>query len=1146
MKARSELTALGSFELLAHLRELDVRLWADGERLRFDAPRGAFTPELHAELTRRKGALLELLRAAGGEAGAPIERAARGGELLLSFSQERLWFLVEFEPGTPAYNLPEAVRLSGRLDAAALEASLREMVRRHEALRTTFTALAGRPVQVISPRADLSLPLVDLRRLAADRRETAAARLASRLAAMPFDLTRGPLIRAHLLRLAEEDHVFLLNIHHIVFDRWSMGVFLTELPAVYGAFLHRRPSPLPEPRLQYADFASWQRRWLRGEVLESLLAYWRRLLGGAPPVLRLPTDRPRPAVRTDHGAKHAAGLPAALVEALRKVSSDHGVTLFMTLLAAANVLLGRYTGQRDLTIGTFIANRNRPEVERLIGFFVNSLCLRTAITGDPELAAFLRQVRDVTLGAYAHQDLPFERLLEEVRPERAMSHSPLFQVMLVLQNTPAPALALPGLAVRRWAIEGGVWANVDWTMWLWEGEGGGLDGYLDFNTDLFDATTMRRLLGHWRTLLEGLAARPGVHLSELPILSRADRHQALAAWNDTRVRRPAGLFHQLFEAVAAGSPEAVAVVFDERRLTYGELDSRAGRLACRLRGLGIGPDVVAAVFAERSAEMIVAALAVLEAGGAYLPLDVTHSRERLRHLLAAARARVLLTTERLAAELSGLDVETVLLDPGAEPGGAVDPGPAAAAAPASLAYVVYTSGSTGLPKGVMVTHEGLVNAYLAWEESYRLRQEREPGRHLQMASFSFDVFAGDLARALGSGGRLVVCRRETLLEPRELLELMQRQRIDTAEFVPAVARGLMQELRGRGGALGFMRLLVVGSDAWHVREYRQLRHLAGPRTRCISSYGLSEVTIDSSFYKGTAAALPAEAQVPIGRPFAGTRTYPLTAELALVPGGVAGELCLGGLGLARGYLGQPALTAEKLVPDPFGEAPGGRLYRTGDLARHLADGNLELLGRRDSQVKIRGFRIEPAGIEAVLSEHPAVKEAVVVARDDLPGGTRLVAYLVARPDSAVTAAELRRHLKERLPDYMVPAAFTTLEALPLSSSGKVDRRRLPAPERGLEEEVEAASTPIEETLAEIFGELTGLARVGVRDSFFELGGHSLLATQAVSRIRETFEVELPLRDFFETPTIGELALAIEDRLIARVEALTEEEVEALT
>jgi len=1146
MQEESAPSSMSTFEFLSRLRQLDIRLRAEEGQLRFNAPKGALTADLRAELTRRKSAILALLRTAGAPGSGSIERRVGEGELPLSFSQERLWFLVEFEPGTTAYNLPEAVRLAGRLDAAALEASLREMVRRHEALRTTFTAADGRPIQVISPRAELSLPVVDLRRLAADRREAVAGRLASELAATPFDLTRGPLIRTYLMRLGEADHAFLLNIHHIVFDRWSMGVFLTELPAVYGSFLRRRPSPLAEPALQYADFASWQRRWLRGAVLESLLAYWRRQLGDAPPVLRLPTDRPRPAVRTDRGAKHAAALPAALVGALRKVSSDHGVTLFMTLLAAANVLLHRYTGQRDLSVGTFIANRNRPEVERLIGFFVNTLCLRTVLTGNPELAAFLRQVRDVTLGAYAHQDLPFERLLEELRPEREMSYSPLFQVMLVLQNTPAPALTLPGLAVRRWEVEVGVWANVDWTMWLWEGEGGWLDGYLDFNADLFDATTLRRMLGHWRTLLAGIVARPGAPLSELPLLTAVDRHQLLVAWNDRGAERRGVCFHRLFEAVAERTPDAVAVIAGERSLTYGELDDRADRLAHRLRELGVGPDVVAGIFVGRDPEMVVGALGVLKAGGAFLPLDVIHTRERLRYLLATARAPVALTQAHLAAELEGFGGEVVVLDDAAAFAAASESRPRNAASPAHLAYVIFTSGSTGQPKGVMISHDAAVNAYLAWAEAYRLRQDVR--RHLQMASFSFDVFVGDMARALCSGATLIICPRETVLVPAELWELMRRQRIEGAEFVPAVIRGVMRCLEERAEILDVARVIAVSSDVWYLQEYRELRRLAGPATRAINSYGVTEVTVDSTYFEGDVAALPGDAHVPIGRPFSGTRIRLLDVNLRAVPSGVPAELCLGGLGLARGYLGQPALTAEKLVPDPLGDAPGERLYRSGDLARYLADGNVAFLGRIDTQVKIRGFRIEPAGIEVLLGEHPAVRDAVVVARHDGPGDPRLVAYLVVGDSSPPTGGELRRYLRERLPDYMVPSAFMVLEALPLTSNGKVDRLRLPAPDHGrpeLEGEIEAPSTPIEEALAEIFRALTGIEQVGVNDSFFELGGHSLLATQAVSRIRETFEIEVLLRAFFESPTIAELGLTIEERLIARVEALTEQEIEAL-
>jgi len=1138
--------AMTTLEFLSHLRKRDIRLWLDGDRLRFNAPKDAMTPDLRSELTQRKAEVLALLREAGSE-GPPFERIPREGKLPLSFSQQRLWFLVEFEPGTPAYNLPEAVRMRGPLDVAALAASLREIARRHEAFRTTFTAEGGRPIQVISRHPRLPLPLVDLGKLPATRREAEARRRCSEAAAASFDLTRGPLTCTLLLRLAEAEQIFLFNIHHIVFDRWSMAVLLRDLGAVYQAFTAGRAPELPEPEFQYVDFAHWQRGWLAGETLESLLAYWRQQLAGPFPMLQLPTDRPRPPVRTANGAKHPVGLPAELSEGLKALGQKHGATAFMTLLAALKALLHRDTGQCDLSVGTFIANRNRSEVEELIGFFVNTLVLRTDLGGNPDFPKLLRKVREVTKGAYAHQDLPFEKLLEELQPEREMSYSPFFQVMLVYQNTPEAVVELPGVTVDRLTIAGGVWANFDLTLWLWEA-GATIEGYCDYNTDLFDGTTTARLLGHWRTLLQGLVARPESRLSELPLLSPGECHQLLVGWNDTASEYPRdACIHQLFEAQVERTPGAVAVVGGGRKLTYRELNARANFLAHRLRRLGVGPEVCVAILAERSPEVIIGALGVLKAGGFYLPVDATTTKERLATLLAASAAPVLLTEEGLVPELPEHDCELIALDsPAAASGDESERNPPHRARSANLAYLIYTSGSTGIPKGVMVPHGALVNAYRAWEDAYRLRQT---GRcHLQMASFSFDVFAGDLVRALCSGAKLVLCPKEILLAPQKLYELMRDQEVDSAEFVPVVVRELMEYLEKNGQTLDFMRLLVVGSDVWFVREYQQLRALGGAQTRAINSYGLSETTIDSTFFAHDAAALPIDAHVPIGRPFPGTRLTILDRRLETVPIGVFGELLIAGAGLARGYFDQPATTAEQYIPDPRSDEPGARLYKTGDRARYLADGHVEFLGRVDQQIKIRGFRIEPGEIEAVLGEHPDVTDTVVAPWDDAPGGVRLVAWVVAHPERELTVSELRGFLKQRLPDYMVPAVFMMLESLPLLPNGKVDRRRLPEPDRRrpeLEGEYTPPESPIEEELAEIFEQVLGIERIGIDDNFFELGGHSLLVVQVVARIQESFELDLPLRTFFEYPTIAELAVRIERELIAKVKELDADEIRAL-
>ncbi len=1073
----------------------------------------------------------------------PLERISRQGELPLSFSQERLWFLVEFEPGTPAYNLAEAVRLTGRLDVAALAASLGEVLRRHEALRTTFQAVSGRPVQVILPELKPALPEVDLRRLASSHRAAEARRRAAEAAAAPFDLSRGPLLKTLLLRLGEEEHVFVLNIHHIVFDRWSMGRLLGELPLLYDAFLHRLGTPLAEPSLQYVDFAAWQKRWLQGEVLESRLAFWRRELQGAPPVLRLPTDRPRPAVRTDRGAKHGFAVPGELADGLRKLGREHGVTLFMTLLAAVNVLLHRMTGQRDFCVGTFIANRNRAELEELIGFFVNTLTLRTAFAGDPGFADLLRRVRGTTLGAYAHQDLPFEKLLEELEVERVMSYSPLFQVMLVFQNTPAPALELPGLDVRRLEIEGGVWANVDWTLWIWEAGGGDLAGYIDYNTDLFESTTILRLLRHFQTLLRGLVGKPGSRLSTLPLLSPPERHQLLLSWNDTRQADGAAVcVHHLFEAQAESRGDAVALVFDDVELTYEQLNRRANQLAGYLQTQGVGPEVLVGLSMERCPEMIIALLGILKAGGAYLPLDPGYPPERLTLMMDDAGISLLLSrrgdpSAEYRTRLVALDVLSEALAQESEEN------PAGTVSGDHLAYVIYTSGSTGRPKGVRITHASLVGYTLEVCETYGLAAD---DRVLQFASISFDAAVEQIYPCLVRGATLVL-RTDSMLDSVEsFVDECRDHRLTVMDLPTAYWHELTAKLSARRAALPeALRLVTIGGEKALDEPLAAWRRCVGGRVRLLNTYGPTETTVVATRCDLTAPAPDAERgrEVSIGRPITNVRAYVLDPGSRPVPLGAPGQLLIGGAGLARGYLDRPSLTAEKFSPDPFSRKPGTRLYQTGDRVRSFADGRLEFLGRIDHQVKVRGFRIEPGEVEAHLTRHPAVRESVVVVRDDT-----LVAYVVAEPETAPTSGELRRFLEERLPAYMVPSTFVTLLALPLSPLGKVDRRRLPAPERDrpeLEHGFKPPETPVEEALAEIYEQIVGLDKIGVNDSFFELGGHSLLATQAVSRIHETFEIELSLRTFFESPSIAELAVKVEEELITRLEGLSKEEIEGL-
>jgi amino acid adenylation domain-containing protein len=1066
----------------------------------------------------------EVRRAALGLPAAPLRPIVRNEESPLSYGQETFWFLEQMEAGSPVFNIDVSARLRGPLNLTAVEQALDEVVRRHESLRTTFVAREGRPVAVIAPPAHFPVQVLDLTGLPESEREGEARRLADEDSRRTFDMEHGPLFRVSLLRLGPEDHAGLLTVHHAVFDGWSMGIILREIGLLYQAFCAGKPSPLPELSIQYADFAHWQRQWLKSGLMEDQLAYWKKQLAGPLPVLELPTDHPRPAVRTFHGARQLAVVPPDLTAAIHSLARREGCTLYMVLLAAFEALLQRYSGQDDLCIGTPIAGRNRAEIEGLLGFFVNTLVLRTDLSGDPTFTELLARVREVCLGAYAHQDLPFEMLVKELRPQRELSRSSLFQVMFILQNAPLKIPMVAGLSSTPFVeLSDNGTSKFDLTLTLMEGVQG-LTAAIEYNTDLFEADTMQRLVGHYRTLLEAVVAEPRLNLSRLPLLTATEQEQ-LAVWNRTDENYPVDeCIHELFEAQAVRTPDAVAVVCGDRSLSYRQLDRRANGLAKRLRDLGVGPEVLVGLYLERSLDLLVGVLGVLKAGGAYVPLDPAYPGQRLAAIVEDAQPRVLLTQRALVDDLPANAAHILCLDTEAlESGDDTTLGRSVACD--NLAYVIYTSGTTGKPKGAMLTHGGLCNAYRAWEDAYQLRSEVTA--HLQMASCAFDVFTGDWTRALCSGGKLVLCPREFLLDATRLYDLMRREGVDCAEFVPSVLRNLAQHLEESGQSLDFMRVLIAGSDVWYAEEYRRIRRLCGPQTRLINSYGLTEATIDSTYFESADMELSEERPVPIGRPFANSRIHLLDRNLQPVPVGVPGELHIAGPGLARGYFKDAELTAKKFIPDPFSRHAGERLFRTGDLACYLPDGTIELLGRTDHQVKVRGFRIEPGEIESVLGQHPGVRQAAVVARGDIPDNKRLVAYLTA---PAPSPQELRTFLKEKLPEYMVPSAFVALDALPLSPNGKIDRQALAAIEEAKPEsqaDFIAPRTPVEEDVAAIWASVLGLERVGVNDNFFDVGGHSLLATQVISRLAKAFQVELPLRRLFEVPTVAGLAEAVE-------------------
>ncbi|HYH81285.1 MAG TPA: amino acid adenylation domain-containing protein, partial [Longimicrobium sp.] len=1071
----------------------------------------------------RQALLHRILRQKVAEARPPDAIRPRGGDAPapLSFAQQRLWLIDQVQPENPAYNMPVSLRLGGPLDAGALERALGEIVRRHEVLRTTIGELDGAPAQVIAPFAGFVLPVEDLSALAAADREPAAGRRAREEAARPFDLAAGPLFRAVLLRLAADEHLLLLCMHHIVSDGWSTGVLLRELSALYGAYREGRESPLAEPPVQYADYAVWEREQLRGDALEFDLAYWRERLAGAPELLELPTDHPRPPVQTYRGATVPVELSPELLERLQALGRSEGATLYMVLLGAFQVLLGKYSGSEDVVVGSPIAGRTRKEVEELIGFFVNTLVLRTDLGGDPGFREVLGRVREATLGAYEHQEVPFEKLVAELQPERSLSHSPLFQVLFTLQNAGAGGGALPGLKVSGVEAEN---ASAKFALSLTLGATAqGLRGGLNYGTDLFERGTVERMLGHLERVLEQVAADADVRLSRLALLGEAERALVLEAWNDTAAAFPADrCIHELFEAQAARTPGAVAVRFEEESLTYRELNERANRLARHLAGLGVGPEARVGVCLERSLEMVVSLLAVLKAGGAYVPLDPGYPAERLAYMLADSDIPVLLTQERLRGVLPARDGVRMVSVDGAwmeAAAGSVE-NPRSEVAPENLAYVIYTSGSTGRPKGVMNAHRGVVNR-LWWMQS----QLRLGGRDvvLQKTPFSFDVSVWEFFWPLQQGASLVMARPEGHRDPAYLQEAIERHRVTTVHFVPPMLQQFVEAAAVERCAS--LERVICSGEALPPALVERFHERFPARVELHNLYGPTEAAVDVSWW--ACQGQDSLDVVPIGRPIGNTRLYVLDAGLQPVPVGVPGELYIGGVQVARGYLNRPALTASRFVPDHLGPGAGSRLYATGDRARWRADGAIEYLGRLDEQVKIRGFRIEPGEIEAALRRHDGVRECVVVVRDDQPGDRRLVAYMVADPD-AMDAAALREHLRRGLPEYMVPSAFVALDALPLSPNGKLDRKALPAPELAADaDRYVAPRTPVEEVLAGIWAEVLGGRRIGATDNFFELGGHSLLATLVMARVREVLGVRAPLRTLFERPTVAELAEQVE-------------------
>jgi amino acid adenylation domain-containing protein len=1134
---------------MSYLRHLDVRLVVDGKRLHVNAPKGMLTEKLRSQIDERKAELLAFLRDQAFPSSfglPPIPRRVSKDSAPLSFAQERLWFLEQLEPGSAVYNLCRASRLTGELNVAALEKSLTEIVRRHEILRSQIRSIDGRPMQVTAAAAELKLRFSDLRSLKGSTLKDEIRCQSRAEVEQQFDFSAGLLLRALLLRIGDEKHILILTTHHIVSDAWSMGILTWELWTLYDAYSNGRPSPLQDLAVQYADYALWQREWLEGEVLESQLSYWRQQLENLA-VLNLPTDHARPAKQSFRGARQSVMLTERLTANLKELSRREGVTLFMVLLATLQTLLYRYTGQEDIVVGSPIANRSRTDLEGLVGVFVNTLALRTALSGKPTFRELLSRVRDLCLGAYAHQDLPFEKLVEELQPERDLSRNPLFQVTFILQNAPRGLPNISGISLGRMEVDSRT-SKFDLNLSLAERERR-LTGFFEYSTELFDRSTIERMIGHFQTLLEGIVADPDQCISTLPLLTEPERHQLLVEWNSTEADYPKdSCIHELFETQVERNPDAIAVEFEGKQLTYRELNSRANQLAHYLQAFGVGPEKVVGIYIERSLEMVVSLLGVLKAGGVYMPLDPAYPKERLEFMSDDAQVSVLLTRAKLVEDRGWTLADDSLQSSSVEPRFMIvcldrdwrtisqqrDHNPKPSVRSENLAYVIYTSGSTGHPKGVQVSHRSVVNCLCALGDRIGLSAQ---DIWLGVTTISFDIAALEIFLPLITGAKVVLASRTESLDGIELSKRLKSCGATVMQATPTSWNMLLDA--GWEGSPEFK--VLCGGETLSRRLAERLTQSGAP---VWNLYGPTETTIWSTMYSVEPGVFP----VYIGRPIANTQIYILDAHMQPVPIGVHGDLYIGGAGLARGYMNREELTAERFIHNPFSDDPESRLYRTGDRARRRPDGNIEFLGRSDNQVKIRGHRIELGEIEATLNQHPSIKETVVLTVNNgssdsenpkskthtehgrsIDNPKSLVAYIVS-DDEQLKNSELRNFLNQKLPEYIIPSTFVFLNALPLAPNGKVDRKRLPrldSHRAEVRKKLIPPHTAIEELIAEVWKDVLRGKEIGVHESFFELGGHSLLAVQIVSRLRNALNCEIPLRVLFEAPTIAGLAENIE-------------------
>ncbi len=1149
---------MSAAELLTRLRTRGIRVWAEGDRLRYRGPQEEVGPELLAELAQRKTDLLALLRTATAAGLPAIRPVPRTGEIPLSFNQQQLWLLAQMRPDGSEYNEPACLRLSGLLHPDALAGALAGIVARHEVLRTGFPDRGGRPVQEIHPRVELPLPLIDLSALGSPRRQIESDRVAAEAARRPFDLARPPLLRTLLLRLAPREHLLVLVMHHIVHDGESFRVLTGELAALYTAGVRNRTPALPPLPLQYADFAVWQRQVLQGEVLAAELEHWRGRLAGSEPVLDLPLDRPRPRERSAQGGRVPFLLSAEELTPLRALGRAEGGTLFMVLLAGFFALLHRVAGQDRVSLGLPRSGRDQAEIERLIGFIVNTQVLSADLSGGPDVRQLLGRVRELALGAQDHPHLPFEILVRELAPERLPGVHPLFQVMLTYQQDPRRGLALPGLELAFVDLFAGT-AKFDLDLYLGD-FGGAVEGYLDYAADVFEAATAQRLLESFRRLLAGMAAAPAQPVSALPLLGEPERRQILVEWDARGEERRDRCLHELFEEQVALGPERPALVTEQETLTYRELDERANRLAHHLLALGVLPGERIALAAENGAEQVPALLAVLKAGGTFVCLDPAWPAARCAEILREIEPPVLLVGGGSLARWEGAARQTAAggapvclvdlerIDPGmpvASPGVRMDP--------EAPAYIAYTSGSTGRPRGVVQSHASF-RQFLAWQS--RRFGIRAPQRFSQWATITYDAAYCEILGALCFGATLCTAAPEVRYDPAACLVWLRRERVTLLQVVPSFLRQLLRALPAGDPGLPDLETILLAGEVLPVELAREVLERFGGRVRLFNLYGPTEAVLATWLEVGEAALQ--RHSIPVGRAIDGRQILILDAAGQLCPVGIRGEICIRSPHLTLGYFRRPEETARVFVPSPLDDGSRDLVYRTGDLGRWLPDGTVELFGRADHQVKIRGMRVELGEIEAALARQPGVREGAVVAHDFGDGDRRLIAYFAGAPDAAPAA--LREGLRAALPEHMVPAAFLRLPALPRTATGKLDRKALPTPELRREdggEPFEAPRTATEERVAACWREVLRLDHVGVHDDFFSLGGHSLLAIELVHRVARDCGVELPLRSLFEGSTVAALAARVEEArsagmdreglrsLLDEVRSLSEEELEAL-